>query len=226
MFFLFVRFLYLALLRLVAYKNTASKKLEVFVRGNFSVLVLGFLTSTLALANDRLPDCNDLRGNAMTVDNERVIKLKTTTRNQYKDRAYITGVLVGVLKERKTHLHLDVFIGETQSGRGNESDIEIIHNKAFGSVPGNQLRPGMEVSACGDFINAFDQAGKYPPSPVGAIIHWTHMAPRPGHEGGFIAVDGRLYGQNDPQDRGGSRRRDRDDNDGEEMLLSFWKMAI
>ncbi len=151
--------------------------------------------------NTRLPTCNDQRGRPMQVDNERVLHLKRSTKNQYKDRAYITGVLVGVLKDRKSHLHLDVFIGESESGRGRDSDIEIIYNKAFDYVDSRSVRPGMEVSACGDFINAFDRAGHYPPSPAGAIIHWTHMSPRPGHQHGFMAIDGRVYGQTDPQDR-------------------------
>lgn len=138
----------------------------------------------------------------MQVDNERVIQLKKTTKNQYKDRAFVTGVLVGVLQDRKSHLHLDVFLGETPSGRGKDSDIEIIYNKAFDYVDSRALRPGVEVSACGDFINSFEQAGRYPASPVGAILHWVHMAPRPPHQNGFLVIDGRLYGQTDPQDRG------------------------
>ncbi len=186
------------------------------MRGMFAALFLGVLTTTFASAADRHPNCNDNRGNAMQVDNERVLHLKKSTKNQFKDRAYITGVLVGVLKDRKSHLHLDVFIGETQSGRGKDSDIEIIYNRAFDAIDGRQMRPGMEVSACGDFINSFEQAGRYPPSPVGAIIHWTHMAPRPPHQHGFMVVDGRLYGMTDPQDRAGFL---------DASVFDFWKIA-
>lgn len=179
------------------------KTWEACVRGIFAFLCLGLVTVSVAEAGKpRLPDCNDNRGNPMQVDNQRVIDLKKNTKNQYKDRAFITGVLVGVLKDRQSHLHLDVFLGETLGGKGKDSDIEIIYNKAFDAVDTRALRPGVEVSACGDFINAFDSAGRYPPSPVGAIIHWTHMAPRPPHQHGFLVIDGRLYGQTDPQDRG------------------------
>lgn len=172
------------------------------MRGFIAFLCFWLVSISTAEAGNRLPVCNDNRGSPMQVDNDRVIRLKKTTKNQYKDRAFVTGVLVGVLQDRKSHLHLDIFLGETPNGTGKESDIEIIYNKAFDRIDSRQLRPGMEVSACGDFINAFDSAGHYPPSPVGAILHWTHMAPRPGHQHGFLVIDGRLYGQTDPQDRG------------------------
>lgn len=171
------------------------------MRGKFASLVLSVLISPVAFSADSLPECPDLRGNPIRVDNDRVLHLKKSTKNQYKDRAYISGVLVGVIQDRKSHLHLDVFIGESRAGTGRDSDIEIVHNKEFGSPGAKELRPGMEVTACGDFINAFDRAGNYPPSPVGAIIHWTHMAPRPGHGAGFLAVDGKLHGQINPNDR-------------------------
>lgn len=167
----------------------------------FAFLCLGLVTVSVAEANSRLPACNDERGRPMQVDNDRVIRLKKTTKNQYKDRALVTGVLVGVLQDRKSHLHLDVFLGEGLSGTGKESDIEVIYNKAFDHVDSRSLRPGMEVSACGDFINSFERAGRYPASPVGAILHWVHMAPRPPHQSGWLIIDGRLYGQTDPQDR-------------------------
>ncbi len=156
----------------------------------------------------------------MPVDNERVLRLKATTKNQYQDRAFITGVLVGVLQERSSHIHLDVFLGQTPSGKGKDSDIEIVYNRAFDDVDSRSLKPGMEVTACGDFINSFAQSGRYAPSPVGAIIHWTHMAPRPPHQSGFLVIDGREYGKTNPNDRGDARGLIEDD------FFSFWKLAI
>lgn len=186
----------------------------------FSSLILGIVISSYAVAADRLPDCRDNDGRSIRVDNEHVLNLKRTTKNQYKDRAHIKGVLVGILKDRQSHLHLDVYIGESRSGTGRDSDIEIIYNKAFGQVREN-LRPGMEVTACGDFINAFKQAGRYPPSPAGAILHWVHMSPRPGHQNGFMAIDGRLYGQVDPQDRAEFQAPGIADS-----LTAFWPLPI
>lgn len=188
------------------------------MRGLNVFLALGILFSPVAFAADRLPDCTDNSFRSIPVDNQRVLHLKKSTKNQHKDRANIVGVLVGVLKERESHLHLDVFIGESRAGTGRDSDIEIIHNRAFGAPEGRQLRPGMEIAVCGEFINAFKQAGKYPASPAGAIIHWTHMAPRRDHAEGYLAVDGRLYGQHDPKDRMIMGMI------GVEML-DFWKIA-
>lgn len=218
MIFLLVRAGVLALLRPVVYKTRIVKLREVFVRGMFAALFLGVLTSTLASAGNRLPDCNDVRGNPIPVDNARVIKLKTTTKNQYLDRANVNGVLVGVFPSKGGHVHLDVFLGETPNGTGKESDIEIVYNQAFGRVDTRTLKPGMEVAACGDFINSFEPTGRYPASPVGAIIHWVHMAPRPPHQSGFMAIDGRLYGQTDPQDRFFNGFVEDD-------FLDFWKFA-
>jgi len=154
----------------------------------------------------------------MPVDNERVIKLKSTTKNQYKDRAYVDGVLVGVFPSKGGHAHLDIFLGNTPNGTGQESDIEVIYNQKFGAVDTRALRPGMQVQACGDFINAFEPAGNYPASPVGAIIHWVHMAPRPTHQNGFMAIDGRLYGQTNPNDRFFNGFVEDD-------FMNFWKFA-
>lgn len=194
------------------------------MRGIFSVLWLGLVSiSTVEAASP--PPCNDVRGSAMSVDNARILNLKKSTKNQYRDRGYIQGTLVGVLQDRKSHLHLDVFLGETPSGRGRDSDIEIIYNRAFDEIDGRSLRPGAEVIACGDFINSFAPAGRYPASPVGAILHWTHMAPQPPHQHGFLMIDGKLYGQTDPQDRGprGGDFNRLFDDEGEDFRL--WPIA-
>ena len=150
----------------------------------------------------------------MRVDNQRVIDLKKSTRSGAHDRGFIQGTLVGQFNgnsqgaERQGkntgHYHLDVFIGDGSAPSGRDSDIEIVYNDSFGAIQG-RLTTGMEVIACGDFINSSQQNGHYSASPVGAIIHWVHMAPRPEHVSGFLMIDGSLYGQTNPHDRGGSQ---------------------
>jgi hypothetical protein len=193
----------------------------VFVKGLFAFLSLVFVSSVAFAAN--LPECFDRDGNSMRVDNARVLRMKRETKNQYKDRAFVQGVLVGVVQERKSHLHLDVFLGETPDGRGKDSDIEIIHNKAFSAPNGRELTAGMEVAVCGDFINAFKQAGNYPPSPMGAIIHWTHMSTRSNHPAGFVVIDGEVFGDRFAKPRGGNR----DDEDFvSASFMNFYKLAM
>ncbi len=147
-----------------------------------------------------LPVCEDNRGRAMQPNNEQVLAWKTSTPNQYTDRGFITGTLVGVLLDKGSHLRLDVFVGPDRTG-GRNTDIELVYNRAFGDVR-SQLRPGMQVAACGDFINAFAPTGRYPASPVGAILHWIHKKMRGSHPNGFMMIDGQLYGQEDAPPRG------------------------
>ncbi len=153
-------------------------------------------------SSSELPTCTDAHGHPIAVNNEQVLKWKTSTPNAYLDRGFITGTLVGLFNEKNGHLHLDVFIGQNGTGRGHESDIEVIYNESFGKVQG-QLTPGMEVSACGDYITSTEQTGRYPPSPVGAILHWIHKSNNNRHASGFLMIDGKLYGQENASHHGG-----------------------
>lgn len=147
-----------------------------------------------------LPPCVDFDRRPLEVNNHEVIRWKEQSPNQYKDRALINGTLVRVIKERKSHLHIEVDL-TPQSQYGDAEHIEIIYNREFGDV--DDIREGDEVSACGDYITAREKAGPYPPSPVGAVLHWVHESNNPGkHAHGFLAIDGILYGS---EGRGGRR---------------------
>ena len=123
--------------------------------------------------------------------NEQVLEWKRTTPNQTLKRGHITGILVRVVQSRVTHEHLEVRIGAAAS-----DSIEIVYNSEFGQMP--SFAPGAQVEACGDYITARASNGRYPPSPMGAILHWVHFNPgdRDGgrHEHGYVQVDGVLYG--------------------------------
>jgi hypothetical protein len=98
--------------------------------------------------------------------------------------------VVAVYSDKTGHDHFAAQIGKEKG-----DIIELIYNQDFGVLP--DVQPGMKVQACGDYITATAQSGPYPPSPAGAIIHWLHMNPRGrGHDDGFLAINGRLYGQN------------------------------
>ncbi len=139
------------------------------------------------------PPCIDKTqgGIALPVMNEVVLGWKQSTPNQTLKRAHVAGVLVRVVEARKSHAHFEVKIGE----HAGES-LELIYNVEFGRLPA--LSPGAQVEACGDYITSTARAGRYPPSPMGAILHWIHFNPgdRDGgrHEHGYVMIDGVVYG--------------------------------
>ncbi len=139
-----------------------------------------------------LPPCLE-NGNSepLPVMNDAVLEWKRTTANQTLKRGRISGVLVKVVQSRASHEHLEVKIGPQ-----DDDSIELVYNQEFGRMP--TFAAGAQVDACGDYITANASTGRYPPSPMGAILHWIHFNPgdRDGgrHEHGYIMVDGVLYG--------------------------------
>lgn len=151
--------------------------------------VLGWLSlvPALAFSSDAVPPCM-ARGQAIPVNNAQALKWKTSTANQYTARSHILGRVVKVYPNQTDHNHFSI-----QIGSGARDTIEVIYNIEFGQLP--RMAVGMEVEACGDFINSFAQSGPYPPSPDGAIIHWVHYNPNgKGHDSGYLVIDGMLYG--------------------------------
>lgn len=134
------------------------------------------------------------------INNDQVLKWKESTPNQFKARAHVMGRIVNTLLDRQSHLHIEIDLNDGPQVARNEH-LEVIYNKKFGGVP--PYRAGMILQACGDYITATKSTGSYKPSPVGAIIHWVHMSPDPQrHAGGFLAIDGQVTGQVNPNDRG------------------------
>ena len=129
--------------------------------------------------------------------NGRRNKWKSNTQNGWHSRAHVTGTVSQIFPVRNNHDHFEIQIGPDAT-----DVLEVVFNQSFGELP--TLEVGARVEACGDFINAFQPNGPYPASPSGAIIHWVHKNPRnSGHEHGYVAVEGVLYGNRLP--RRGSR---------------------
>lgn len=135
-----------------------------------------------------IPECIGSDKKAIPVDNAEVLNWKQTTPNQTLRRARIDGKVVKLFPDKNGHEHFSVQIGP------NATDtIEVIYNVSFGEM--SDVRVGMSVEACGDYITSIAQSGAYPPSPDGAILHWVHRSPRLNkHEHGYVVLDGVLFG--------------------------------
>ena len=159
-------------------------------------LALQSLLMTGAFADDVIPPCMD-HGQKLSIDNSQVLTWKTTTANQFLARAYVEGKVTHVTLDRQTHYQFEI-----QIGTGLNDTLEVIYNKDAGAYP--VAVPGMDVQACGDYITSTQQAGGYPASPSGAIIHWVHQNTRGGtHDSGFMVMGGALIGFN-PADVAGN----------------------
>jgi hypothetical protein len=127
-------------------------------------------------------------GRPLPVNNAQVLQWKTSTPNQFLARGHVIGRIEQIYTDQSGHNHFSI-----QIGPNSNQMLEVIYNVEFGALP--NLAIGMQVEACGDYITSNAQAGPYPPSPAGAIIHWVHYNPSGhGHDSGFLVIDGSLYG--------------------------------
>lgn len=147
-------------------------------------VLVGLFLAFPAVADDALPPCMDT-GRSLKVINQLVAKWKTSTRNEFMSRARVTGVLSKIYGTKGDHAHFQIELDNTNT------TLEVVYNLEFGRLP--RLAVGMEIEACGDYITSY-RAARYPPSPDGALIHWIHRS-NSRHEHGYLAVDGRLFGQ-------------------------------
>jgi hypothetical protein len=146
------------------------------------------LGSSLALAGGPVPVCLDGK-KAVPVDNAQVIQWKTSTANQFLSRGHVQGRVTRVYKNKSGHNHFEIDLGP-----GADDTLEIVYNISFGKLP--DLKLGMEIEACGDYITSNAQTSQYPASPDGAILHWVHRNPKgKGHDSGYVVVDGVVFGQ-------------------------------
>ena len=151
--------------------------------------ILTLFATAPAWAESNSPPCLGLDGEPMPVNNQQPLKWKTTTPNEYHDRAHVTGTVEQVYPDKTGHHHFQLQIGFSS----NET-VEIIFNEDFGSTP--DIQSGMQVEACGDFINQFAPANGYQPSPDGALIHWVHRSNNPSrHPSGYLIIDGQPFGE-------------------------------
>jgi hypothetical protein len=135
------------------------------------------------------PPCMS-RSESVPINDEQALQWKVSTPNQFKARGHISGVLVKEYPEATAHGHMQVRIGPNLT-----DTIEVIYNEDFGAIP-QAIPPGAQIEACGDYITSNEATPQYKPSPDGALIHWLHRSPRPeSHDGGFLIIDGSVYGQ-------------------------------
>jgi hypothetical protein len=156
--------------------------------------------------SNNLPPCVDKRGEEMDFNNQQVAQWKTSTKNGYQDRGYVKGTFTRWYSDRNGHVHFQMEL------TGTDTTLEVIYNTQFGEVDRN-IRTGVEVIACGDYITSTKQT-RYPVSPDLAIIHWIHKSMNGSHPSGFLMIDGQLYGQEDAPPRGNHNwQRNRGNND-------------
>ncbi|MBC7690562.1 MAG: DUF3465 domain-containing protein [Methylotenera sp.] len=168
------------------------------MRASFSSSVLLILvssfTSSLAFATDAIPNCMD-QGNVLPINNPQVLVWKTTTANKWQVQTHVEGNVATVYPDRNGHGHFSIQIGPNRT-----DTLEVVYNQDFGSIPA--IRVGEKVEACGVYITSI-AADEFPKSPDGAIIHWVHRNPKGrGHDDGYLAIDGILYGQGDGNSHG------------------------
>lgn len=157
---------------------------------------LVFFSSLNAFAYVPLPGnlhCVGDSHDAIEFNNPQVMQWKASTADQFHARGLVQGTVTQVYPNKTGHTHFAINIDSAGGG-----DIEIIYNDEFGALPA--LKPGMVVSACGDYITVGPKARL--PSPMGAIIHWVHFNPgnRDGgvHPSGFLVINNQAYGFNTP----------------------------
>ena len=135
-----------------------------------------------------VPACLDDHGQALPINNQNVLQMKTSTPNSFHARANVSGVVIKLYSDATCHHHF-----ELQIGPGPTDTIEIIYNEQFGKFP--SFTVGAKVVACGDYITSNRQT-QFPASPDGAIIHWVHISPDlQRHPSGFLMINGNLTGQ-------------------------------
>lgn len=179
-----------------SFKRPSLESLPCRYAMSLAVAAGAFLIAFAACAD--VPPCMDQNLNAMPINNEIVLKWKESTPNNFVRRAHIKGIVIpnDAVSDRNSHSHFVIAIlGTTQSG-----PIEVVYSDQFGLLPA--IHEGMQVEACGDYITSTGRGGpdnEFPPSPVGAIIHWLHKSWQPldRHPSGFLAIDGVVYGYGD-----------------------------
>jgi len=129
--------------------------------------------------------CLGATGQPLPVNNAQVLFWEANTSNQYLDRGHVLGFVGANYGDRNGHIHFQIVM----QGAGT---IEAVYNNEFGALP--QIKKGMAVEACGDYITSNAPTGSYQASPDGAIIHWIHRS-NGNHLSGYLRLDNQIFGQ-------------------------------
>lgn len=145
------------------------------------VFILSSLFSVAVFA--KVPACMDKK-ERLEYNENRLLLYRDEMEAKFLARAFVKGIIVGIMEDRQKHVHFEVDLDEDLSTQNDR--IEVIYNTKFGELPDN--RPGDELIACGDFIVD-------PYSPFKAVIHWLHISPKKNnHDHGFLAINGQVTG--------------------------------
>jgi len=147
-----------------------------------SLAFFGYLPSAFA---DQAPVCY-ARQQVVSVNNAQVANWKTSTPDQFRSRAHVTGTVSKLYSNQTGHSHFELTLS------GTTTTLEIIYNQDFGaSAPTIQI--GDQVESCGDYISA--PHGGTHASPDDAILHWVHKSPDLNrHDDGYLLINGTLFG--------------------------------
>ena len=155
-----------------------------------------------------MPTCRDKQGNPLThFDNQKVMQLKKTTQNLYKEQVFVKAKLVSVedIKSNAYGKHLRFIITFANAGEKITRDnlIEISHSLNGYSSPTREDLAAGPIYICGEYsttdVNKLPEITNFEPSVTGAMIHWTHLAGynvnKIGkHPHGWIFANGKLFG--------------------------------
>lgn len=149
------------------------------------------------------PTCMYNATQAIGVNNTEVLYWRDSPQvpNGFQNRANVTGVVLGIYPDATGHNHFLIQIGPNST-----DELEVVYNEEFGALP--QITRGMQVHACGDFVKSDAPFNGYQASPAGALVHWIHATDTPNHPGGFLELDGVVYGQDLSHDPGHTGHRE------------------
>jgi hypothetical protein len=154
-----------------------------------------------------MPICRNNKGDKIqNFDNQKVIKLKVTTPNLYKEQVLVKVNLVSfegiVSNKHGKHLHFNVGLADGIDDLSHENIIEISASvNGYTSPTASDLVGPIYI--CGEYsttdVNKKPKITNFEPSPTGAMIHWTHLANPdinsiPKHPHGWIFANGKLFG--------------------------------
>jgi hypothetical protein len=154
-----------------------------------------------------MPICRTNKGVAITAfDNTKVMNLKVTTANLYKEQVLVKATLVSIGAVTNNsfgrHMHFIVTLAGPTEQVAHTNIIEIAHSMNTYTSPTAADLTG-PIYICGEYSTTdatkLPKITKFTPSPTGAMIHWTHLAnPNinsiPSHPHGWIFANGKLFG--------------------------------
>lgn len=125
-------------------------------------------------------------GRNLDINDSQVLEWETSTAPEFHGRAHVSGPITRVFPDLHGHQHFLVQIGPEPT-----AGVEIVFDTEEGKI--DDLAPGEQAEACGDFINTTGEEGHG--AYTSAIIHWVHAPFRhSSHDPGFVIVNGVLYG--------------------------------